>query len=36
MTSAIESGQQSRIISTGKVEIDRRLGSGIPYRTLMH
>ena len=35
MTSAIESGQQSRIISTGKVEIDRRLGSGIPYRTLM-
>ena len=35
MTTVADRGQQSGLISTGSVEIDRRLGGGIPYRTLM-
>ncbi len=35
MTSAVKQRQKARVISTGKVEIDRRLGNGIPDRTLM-
>ena len=35
MTSAVERVSQSRSISTGSLEIDRRLGGGIPYGTLM-
>lgn len=35
MTSAVERGQTSGVISTGSIEIDRRIGGGIPYRTRM-
>ncbi len=35
MTNAVDWGHRSRVISTGKVEIDRKLGNGIPDRTLM-
>ena len=35
MTTVADRGQQSGSISTGSVEIDRRLGGGIPYSTLM-
>ena len=34
-TSAVDRGSQARAISTGSVEIDRRLGGGVPYSTLM-
>ena len=35
MTGVTEMGQQGKVISTGSVEIDRRMGGGIPYGTLM-
>jgi len=35
MTSPMQPGVASRSISTGSMEIDRRLGGGIPYGTLM-
>ena len=35
MTSVVERGQRARVISTGSVEIDRKIGGGIPYGTLM-
>ena len=35
MTSAVRSVQTPAAVSTGSTEIDRRLGGGIPFRTLM-
>ena len=35
VTSAIGRAQRGRVISTGSMEIDRKLGGGIPYGTLM-
>ena len=35
MTTELGLAQGAEVISTGKVEIDRRLGGGIPYRILM-
>ena len=35
MTSVVQQGRQSGVISTGSTEIDRRTGGGIPYSTLM-
>ncbi len=35
MTSAVQWGQAGGVISTGSTEIDRRIGGGIPYGTLM-
>ena len=35
MTSVVQQGRQGGVISTGSIEIDRRIGGGIPYATLM-